>query len=76
MNFSEVSQAGFAGWLEVLLIALLLLWIYNSYRRSQLLRKIEEQVQNRDKSAAPIVEDKSKINTEKKGEYTDYEIVE
>jgi hypothetical protein len=70
-------KAGVAGWMEVLVIAILLLWIYNSYRRSQLLKKMEEQVGRMNQTpAAPSAKSSAKIDTEKKGEYTDYEIVE
>ncbi|MFN3917815.1 MAG: hypothetical protein ACK4K0_08725 [Flavobacteriales bacterium] len=70
-------KAGVAGWMEVLFIAILLLWMYNSYRRSQLLMKMEEQVgKMNQKLSAPPTQPNKKIDTEKKGEYTDYEIVE
>jgi hypothetical protein len=70
------SQAGAAGWIEILVIALLLLWIYNSYRRSQVLKRMEEQLGRKSDTAVENTAQRKNKVENKKGDYVDYEIID
>ena len=39
-----MSLAGYTGWVEILLIALFIMWIINAYRRNNVLKKMEEKL--------------------------------
>lgn len=67
-------KAGYSGIWEILIIALAIMWLLNSYRKNSILRKMEEQLDNRNKPKSSNKKVKEAKFTD--AEEADYEIVD
>ena len=70
-------KAGYTGWLEILIIVICVFWLLNAYRKNSILRKMEEELDERKKNRNSR-EDETKAvskgkNIPEDSEFVDYE---
>ncbi len=61
------------GWLELLLIALAIMWLVNAYRKNSILRKVEKEMDRRSKTNSNSSTSKRTSPKEIDAEDVDYE---
>ncbi len=61
------------GWLELLLIALAIMWLLNAYRKNSILKKVEREIDRRSNTDQRSAKSKPSQSKEIDAEDVDYE---
>jgi heme exporter protein D len=61
------------GWLELLLIALAIMWLLNAYRKNSILRKVDKEMDRRAEKSQSPKKTKGSVSKEIEAEDVDYE---